>query len=304
MKKMPLILLIFLMLLIVISGMTDSVDMQQYPDERQEQSDVFFNPPFDMKEPHKDERVILYIVPYSSPVNEKVFLADNIEKSEEMIKRLDGAIARLNKEGKDTGELEQMVDNYAFLVSDAKKYLSLAENSSVSSDEQQYLELSRENIVRANSELKPIFDKVKTYLTGPVSISDNSSLVAEGSGVAILAGDIDVSFFLSDGKFSVIDFAKDLAIDMEHDYKQEVIPERGEAPDLIMPQKMVSYVEVTGNVSLSGSSFSVAIMADNISLVATGTGEAELVGNGTYYLDYGTFKENESVWIKSIFESD
>ena len=208
MKKMPLIVLIFLMLLVVISGMTDSGDTQQYSGEIEEQSDVLFNPPFDMKESHKSERTILYIVPYSPPVNEKVFLADNIEKSEEMVKRLDGVIVRLNEEGKDARELEQMVDNYAFLVSEAKKYLSLAENSSVSSDEQQYLELSRENIVRANSELKPIFDKVKTYLTGPVSISDNNSLVAEGSGVAILAGDIDVSFFLSDGKFSVIDFCK------------------------------------------------------------------------------------------------
>lgn len=304
MKRMPLILLIFLMLLVLISGMTCSEDMQQYPDERHEQHDMLFTTPFNTREPPNDERFILYFVPHSVPVGENVFLADNIEKSDEMVKRLDNVIIRLKEEGNDVTELEEMVVNYAALVSDARKNLSMADNSSVSSDKQKYLRLSRESIVVANSELKPIFDEIKTYLPGPVSMSGSSSLVAEGSGMAILSGDMDVSFFLSDGKFSVVDFAGDALIDTENDYAHEVMPQRVASHDMIMPQKMYSYVGVKGNVSLSGSAFTVVIMSDNLSLIVTGTGEAELVGDGTYYFDYGTSKENENVWIKSIFESD
>ncbi|WP_342304054.1 hypothetical protein [Methanolobus sp. ZRKC5] len=304
MKKMPLIILIFLMLLVVISGMVNFGDVQQYPDERHERYSQLFPPPFDIKEPQKGEMVLIYMFPYSFNADEKSILEDNIEKAEAMVERLDIVIIRLNEKGNDVQDLDQMVDEYDVLVSESRGYLVQAETSSVNSDKEKYIKLSKESIVRANSELKHIFDKIKTYLPGPVILSGNSSLVAEGSGVVILSGDLDTSFFLSEGKFSVVDFAGDISIDMEKDYKQEVLQEKDGTPDHNKPYIMISYVEVEGNTSLSGSDFSVAIMADRMSLLVIGTGEVELIGNGTYYFDDGTSSRIGTVWAKPIFESD
>lgn len=304
MKKMPLILLIFLMLLVVVSGIVDSGDMQQYPDERHEQYDLLFTPPFDVKELQTGERLLIHLPPPSFPVDEKFVLKDNIEKAETIVSNLNNATMRLKKEGNDVQELEQRTGKYATLVSEAKMYLAEAETSSVKSDEEKYLKLSRGSIIRANSELKSIFAKMKEYLPGPVTIYDNTNLVAEGSGIVILSGDFDTSFFLSGGKFSVVDFAGDMLIDSEKDYNQEVLPERETMTGYIKPYRTVSYVEVEGNVSLSGTDFSVAIMAEKISLLATGVGEAELIGNGTYYFDNGTSDREENLWEKQMFERD
>ncbi|WP_292466419.1 hypothetical protein [Methanolobus sp.] len=302
MKRMPFVVLVFLMLLVVISGMVDSGDMQQHPDEREDRGDLLHKSPFTVREsPHEDEYLIDKFSRLS-PLDETAFLEDNIHKSEDMVVRLDKVITGLKAEGNDINELEQTVNDYSRFVSEARTYLAQAENSSLEADKEQYLKLSRESIIRANSELKPIFDEIKSYLPGPLLISENSSLVARGSGISILSGDLDVDFFLSEGRFSIVDFSGDVQIKMEQDFESEEMPERGPDNGLMVPHEAFSYANVTGNVSVSGSEFTVAMMADNIILRTTGTGEAELIGEGVYYFDDGTVR-NESNWVQPIFES-
>lgn len=71
-----------------------------------------------------------------------------------------------------------------------------------------------------------------------------------------------------------------------------------------MPQGMDTYAGVDGTVSLSGSSFSLALKDDNIRLSANGIGEGEFVGNGTYYIENNTDKEDVNVWMIPVFKND
>ncbi|WP_321430217.1 hypothetical protein [uncultured Methanolobus sp.] len=302
MKKMPLAVLIFLMLLVVISGMADSDDAQQYSGDRPDDHRVHSSPPIGMDSSSGGIIVVAHTISFSSSVDEESFLGDNIKKSESMVQRLENATEKLEEKGNNVSDLKGMIINYGTIVSESGFYLEMANNASSEAEMQKYLELSRESIILANSELKPILYEIKQYLPGPIML-ENNTLGAEGSGVAIFSGDTNLSFFLSEGKFSVVDFNGDIVIDINADYKQDLSPDR-ESADLIMPHSMASYVEVTGNVSMSGSGYTIAIMADRMSLTVTGSGEAELIGNGTYHINDGLSENKENVWMTPIFESD
>jgi hypothetical protein len=308
MKKMPLIVLLFLIFLVIISGIVDSDGIQTPEYEKQVHHDMLLSPPYHLREPPQAQHLIVRISGPGLAVDERILLEDNILKSEEMVQRLDKAALRLKGKGENVSEFEQMIGNYSFLVSEARLYFELAENSSSVYDEQRYMDLSRDNIILANSNLKPIFDNVKRYLQIPVVFYDNSSLIAEGSGLVILSGDLDADIFLSRGKFSVVDLAGDVVINTETEYMQLFAPEGALVPAPVpgtpAPQKIYSNVDVTGNISISGSAFSAAIRAEMISLQATGTGSAELVGDGTYYFDYGPFRNSEKSWSVPIFENE
>lgn len=287
MKKMPLAVIAVLILIVVISGMANS-------EERPNGHTDNHRPPAEIDSSPTGFLMVTHMVPFLSVMDEEYFLEDNIEKSESMILRLEKAILKLENEGNDVSKLRSMLKNYTDLVSESRKYLDMANSASSDNERQEYLELSRMSIIQANSELKPILDEIKKYLSGPVLI-ENNTLSAQGSGIAIISGDMDLSFSLSEGKFSVVDFDGDLVIDAKGDYKQELSPDKRlpHDADMIMLHKMISYVDVTGNVSMSGSSYTVAITSDRIVLTATGYGETELIGNGTYYLDNGLFEGKE-----------
>lgn len=304
MKKLPLVVIAVLILLVLISGMADSGDtgsMQSYSDDHKHHSKDLLRPQLETSESHGDNYSVIYIS--GSEViarNETAFLEENIQKSEEMVGRLEGVLRDMDESGQSNPQLKQKVEIYAADVSQARNYLFMAENSSLESEKKNYLSLSRNSIIRANMELKSIFDEIKAYLPGPV-VMDNSSLYAEGSGICILSGNVNVNFFLRNGRFSVIDFSGDISADMEHDFDMEEIPQSEDT--LHMPHERFSYVNVTGNISMSGSAYTVTLVGENISLSAGGTGEAELIGNGTYFIENGTAVEENS-WVKPVFESD
>ena len=301
MKKMPLVLIMFLMVIVLISGFIDSV---RNPDVHGEHHGLLFSQQDYISKDLSDDDPSFASGDKPTLKDESIFLADNIKKSDEMVARLDSTVVRLNEEGNDVQELEQMVDNYALLVSEAKDYLSKAEASTSFSDEQEYLALSRDKIILADSELKGIFDKVQTYLPGPIGISGNDSLNANGSGIVLLSGDLDIDISLSMGKFSVVDYAGDLDISTDEIYSPEIVSQRAiPSVDPETTQKLYSYVDVQGNVTLSGSELTVAIMSDDVSLLVKGTGEVELYGNGSYYLDNATMGK-EGTWISPIFGID
>ena len=301
MKKMPLAVLIILILMVVISGMADSADVHPHSDDRPDDHRDDSMHPLDRELSPTDVFMVTHMVSFSPMMDEESFLEDNIEKSESMVRRLENASNKLEAEGEDVSKLKGMIADYSYFVSESRSYLEMAKTTSSESEKRKYLDKSRESIIKANSELKPILDKMKEYLPGPVMIT-NTTLSAEGSGVAILSGDIDTSFTLSEGKFSVVDFSGDSIIELDADHRQEHTSDRMVPDDLIMSHTMESYVDVTGNVSISGSAYTIAIMSDSIRLTATGQGEIELIGNGTYYLDNGISEEQENVWMMPIFE--
>jgi hypothetical protein len=61
-------------------------------------------------------------------------------------------------------------------------------------------------------------------------------------------------------------------------------------------------VDVQGNVSISGSGMTIAVMGDNTVLHVIGSGEIQFYGNGSYYLD-NSDTVKEGVWLSPIFET-
>jgi hypothetical protein len=291
MKKMPLVMIMLLIFIVAIMGITDS---WENPGDKGNHRDFISKySSYVIKEPHDDKPAF--------PNDGELFLSDNIQKSEEMVEHLDKFIAEMKAEGNNVTELEPTVDNYSMLVSESRTYLEQAKNASSDTEKDEYIRLSKESIIHANSELKPIFDDVKAYLPGPLMLADNSNLVANGSGLAILSGDIDLELSISEGKLTILDFIGDMEINTEEFKGSEVKSEQVIVPESDAMQQILSYNDVQGNVTLSGSVLTVVIISNDLIIDVNGTGEVELYGKGTYMLSNRS-TSNEGVWIPPIFD--
>jgi len=246
--------------------------------------------------------------------DDRAMLEDIITKSEIMSRRLADSIARLKQEGEDVGNMEVLLAEYTRLVGDSRMYLEMSNASSgtvplndsedsslVCTSEEECLASSRESLLQANTRLKDIFGELRPYLAPHAMLPENASLVAQGSGTVVLLGDLDIHMSLSDGKISYVDFENDVSVRLENDVKPEV-----SATDA--KQKVVSYNNVTGNITLSGSGLMVEIIGTDISLAATGAGKAELFGNGIYYIEDANVPANipvkRQLWKPPLFENN
>ena len=296
MKKLPLVILGILILMVLISGLAGR---DRHHGDGSHSSLSSSQPEYtlygEVPSPAPDEKM--------KPQDEKEFLESNIQKSDEIILRLEDSIERLESEGNDVSDLEEMVADYSTLVSDANTYLEKADSADSLSQEQKYVALSREKMVQSDTQLKQIFVAMHNYMPGPVEMTGNDSLDANGSGVMILSGDLDVDLSLSSGKFSVVDFEGDMSIDTDGLQYPNIVTESAvSASATEEPHRMVSYVDVQGNVSLSGSGMTIAVMGDNTTVHVTGVGEIQLYGDGSYYLENSSAVK-QGVWLSPIFET-
>jgi hypothetical protein len=296
MKKLPLIVLGILILMVLISGLSDRG--RHHIDDG----------PYKMS-PGQPEYTLYGEVPSSAsdekinPKDEKAFLEDNIEKSDEIIIRLEDSMGHLEEEGTDVSDLQTMVTDYSLLVSDAKAYLEKADSAESISEEEKYVALSRDKMIQSDILLKKIFVDMHKYMPGPVEITENGSLDANGSGVIILSGGLDVNLSLSSGKISVVDFEGDMYIDSDELTSSNIVTESAVSTSANKePNNMISYVDVQGSISLSGSEITIAVMGDDTTLHVTGSGEVQLYGNGSYYLE-NSGEVKKGVWIAPIFET-
>jgi hypothetical protein len=299
MKKMPLILILFLILIVLIIGIVDS---SRHHDDRDEPHDILSKYSSYVSRDSSEGDPSMSSEKPDSIRDEKTFIVDNIQKSDEMALNLEETVKRLQEEGNDVGKLDEMVKEYALHVSEARDYISMADNSSSTSDEQEYMSLSKEKIILANSELKGIFIEIKTYMPGPLTLSGNESLEASGAGIVILSGDLDLDMSISEGKFSVVDFAGDAQINTDELYGSAIKSEQVVIPENDTMHQMISYNDVHGNVSISGSILTVAVMGTDVTLDLSGTGDVELYGDGTYTFSNSTM-EYEGIWIPPVFDT-
>ncbi|TQD24954.1 hypothetical protein [Methanolobus vulcani] len=296
MKKLPLIVLGVLVVMVLIMGLSDRDRHHGYEGN----SKMSSSPPEytlygEVQSPVSNEKI--------NPKDEKSFLEDNVEKSDEIILRLEDSIERLENEGKDVSDLQEMVTDYSSLVSDAKAYLEKADSAESASEEEKYISLSREKMIQSDILLKKIFVDMHNYMPGPVEITGNESLDANGSGVIILSGDLDADISMSSGKISVVDFEGDMSIDTDELENANIVTESAISTSANNEShRMISYVDVQGNVSLSGSSMTIAVMGDNTTLHVTGSGEIQLYGNGSYCLD-NSGSVTEGFWLAPIFDT-
>jgi hypothetical protein len=246
--------------------------------------------------------------------DDRAMLEDIITKSELMSRRLEDSIARLKQEGEDVGNMEVLLAEYTRLVGDARMYLEMSNTSSgtvplndsgdsspVCTSEEECLVSSRESLIQANTRLKNIFDELRPYLAPHAMLPENARLIAQGSGTVVLLGDLDIHMSLSGGKISYLDFENDVSVRLENDVNPEISTTDAK-------QKVISYNNVTGNITLSGSGFMVEIRGTDISLIARGAGKAELFGDGIYYIEDGNIPANipvkRQLWKPPLFENN
>ncbi|WP_256621587.1 hypothetical protein [Methanolobus chelungpuianus] len=268
--------------------------------------------------PHEDRRLDdfpdRFFIRNTQVPSDRAMLEDIITKSEKMSRRLAVSIAMLEQEGEDVKDMESLLEEYILLVSDARMYLEMSDMSagadSVNSSqnnslngsltcqsEEECLERSRESITQANLRLKSIFGRLSPYLASHAVIPENGTLHAQGNGTIVLFGDLDVRLYVSHGNISYTDFNSDLTVRLENDPTPSISStETG--------QEIVSYKNMTGGVSLSGSGFMVEVAGEDISLIATGKGRSELFGNGIYYFEEGNVAGKKQIWKPPLFEND
>jgi hypothetical protein len=245
-------------------------------------------------------------------LREATFLLDsNIEKAEIISMRLESGIERYKAEGEDVGRLEALHEEYNLLVEEAKQYRALADtatgeenNSSVTSSDayngssedmkREYLIRSQESMIQANHVLKDIFDEIQFLMPGSEELNSTSRLSAAGEGKAILMGSFTLNLHLEKGKMAIGDLSSDSEIDIEGDYTFE------EKTD--MHDKVRLYDINSADVKVSGSSKTVLLSNENITLTADGEGYAAFQGNGTYSVEEAGETVKEGSWAKPFFE--
>lgn len=238
-------------------------------------------------------------------------LDSNIKKAEMISVRLESVVERYKAEGEDVSRLEALVEEYNLLIDDAKQNRALADvtageenNSSVMNSgaydgssedmEREYLIRSQESMIEANYVLKDIFDEMQMLMPGSEELSSTSRLSAAGKGRAILMGSFTLKMHLEKGKMAIGDLSSDSEIDIEGDYTFE------EKTD--MHDKVFLYHINSADVKVSGSSKTVMLSNENITLTADGEGYAAFQGNGTYSVQEEGETDKEEVWARPLFE--
>ncbi|WP_406660651.1 hypothetical protein V7O66_12555 [Methanolobus sp. ZRKC3] len=307
MKKLPLILLLFLLSLVIASALVHQEDSRPHFEERRGEHGMYPSRP--LYDGHKifDRPFGAFLSPISH-MDEMMILEDNIIKAESIIPRLGEFITLLEGEGNDVERMEVLLHEYSLLVKDARLYFELANNSESpmpenglqmpDMTEQEYQELSRKSIMQSNMLLKNIFDEFKPYISGRIVHTENRSFIAQGSGMVMLSGAFDVNVSVLNGKMSYMDIKKD------HHLKFEDGREPQEITASDPRQKVVFYDNVSGNVTFSGSGYNLAVFGDNISLSSRGTGGVQFFGKGYYYFTDTDEPIQKQLWVPSLFENN
>ncbi len=208
-----------------------------------------------------------------------------ITKSDTVSVKIDSELQKLKSQGKDTTKLEEMAARFNNLVKEAKDSQQktsdlLASHSGFSSDGmvtdnkaaetfvKQVDNSQKETVKKLKDASKKLLDFVKDWRKesgGKVAVRGTGTLVANGSGRAVIEGNVTVTLSGINGTLKVSSNAA-----VTTDGTKEVLG-NGE----------VKYMNFT-SATIKGENIRVEISGNNIILTATGTGSAVLNGKGTY----------------------
>jgi hypothetical protein len=251
--------------------------------------------------PHKfSDGLFQVIPPHVSRIDEIGFLEDNIIKAESISYRLGEFTSLMKSEGNDVERMETLLREYNLLVEDARMNFELANDQEYASDmtKQEYLDLSFKSIMRSNMLLKNIFDEHKPYMSRNIVFVENTSFIAKGSGMVMLSGDFDVNLSVTNGNMSYGNIKNDFHIKFEDDAKPSAIS----FPDA--RQKMISYENINGNISFSGSNYDFVVFGENMSMFSSGTGRAQFFGKGYYEFNNVNEPRVNQTWALPILKDN
>ncbi len=211
-----------------------------------------------------------------------------LAKSEGLSLRLEGEINRLNAEGKDTEELEEMLAEYNELIGEAKQNQELArntiqtrngQNDDVVSEANQYMRQATKNIQDANVVLKDMFNELKSNRRGSAVLDGTGTLTAQGSGTTVLSGDLTLDMTATNARLVIKDLAGDADVAIDGGYTEVDCDDEDDG------NRALVYHNLTGTVQITGSRLTVMVRGDDVSITAEGKGSVILSGIGTYKVE-------------------
>ncbi len=225
-----------------------------------------------------------------------------ITKADSVSAKTDAEIQSLKSQGKDTTKLEKMAANFNNLVKEAKDSQQktsdlFASHSGFSSDGmvtdnkaaetfvKQVDNSQKDTIKKLKAASKEVLDfakELKKYSGGKVAVRGTGTLVANGSGRAVIEGNVTVTLSGINGTLKVSSNAVVTAVGGTNE---------------TLGNGEVKYKDFT-SATIKGENIRVEISGNNIILTATGTGSAVLNGKGTYktekdYTVSGEWKKEE-----------
>ncbi len=208
-----------------------------------------------------------------------------ITKADNVSAKIDAEIQKLKSQGKDTTKLEDMAASFNNLMKDAKDSQQkttglfashsgfssggmVTDNKAAEDFVRQVDNSQKETIKKLKAASKQLTDFVKDWRKesgGKVVVRGTGTLVANGSGRAVIEGNVTVTLSGINGTMKVSSNAE-----VTTDGTKEVLG-NGD----------VKYNNFT-SATIKGENIRVEISGNDISLTATGTGSAVLSGKGTY----------------------
>ena len=200
-------------------------------------------------------------------------IGNYVEKSEGLSGRLDEEISKLADQGVDTTSLEDKLNDFDDKIDCVRTSHILARDALEDGDHDevgQAVRRANTGIGDANQIIRAIFLELREYRVGSVVLDGTGTLTAEGSGGALIRGDIEMQLSADAGSLSVCDRAGDMTIN--------VIGEGTRSDD----GSIVVYTGFNGEAAITGSDVVVTMTGTGIELVVEGTGTAVLIGTGSY----------------------
>jgi hypothetical protein len=209
-----------------------------------------------------------------------------ITKADNISARLDAAIQNLKSKGKDTSDLEKSAATFNSLVKEAKDarrniedlfatHSGFASDGTVINikDAEAFLRkadnLQKETIKKLKAASRQLQDFVRDFRKlsgGKVVVSGTGTLTANGSGRAVIEGNVTVTLSGINGTLKVSSNAN-------------VVTDGGTNETLGNGE--IKY-QGFSSATITGNNIRVEVSGNNINLTATGTGSAVLSGHGTY----------------------
>ncbi|MBP1910376.1 hypothetical protein [Methanolobus bombayensis] len=211
-----------------------------------------------------------------------------IKTSKALSLRLENEISRMEANGQDVTDLEEMLTSYNELIASAEKKQEQARNAYMNGEgtdaenireANQYFTEAGEEIREANALLRNMFGMIKQQREGLITLSGEGTLEANGTGTVVISGNVTINVTAEDVNIIVKDLADDATIDTEAAEFNESNIDSGNSTD---NNRAFVFIGLSGDVHLEGSRLTVMIKGTGINLVAEGTGSVVLAGQGTY----------------------
>ena len=211
-----------------------------------------------------------------------------IQTSRNVATRLESEIARMEQNGQDVSDLEEMLGKYNELIASAEQnqeharyaymYGEGTDAENIREANQYFTEAGQE-ITEANALLRNMFGEIKQQREGVVTLIGDGTLEANGDGTVVISGNVTIDVTAENVSIVIKDLADDAMIVVdEEDYEQSNI-DTGNSTD---NNRAFVFIGLSGDIHIEGSRLTVMIKGTGIDLFAEGTGSVVLAGQGTY----------------------